>query len=272
METLPQPHVWPCERCGEPIQLWSWGYHPPREHPTEAHAQESIIPPDALCSPCLVELAPPDQRAYLAWEQNHHHEMRGLIGDPPGTLIAWRFPLPDRTGRVDASGTPIVYPATIYIVRVDWWNCSWPQFKGWWGPENASPLLVTFGARVIAGGPQLSRASWVFLWSWTQPEKSEICRLDPPNTSLTDSEAVDLNHARAAFYTFEERRGLKHGMKLAWPSDEGTWHDVGARARANFIARHGRPPFDTELAAEMVVPKATFIRRKREWGAPGAQA
>lgn len=270
METLsqmPKPHLWTCDRCGEQIRLWDWGYHPPRQG--EAG---SFAPPIALCTDCKIAAALPEQQAFMHWEAALHNKVRSLVGDPPGTLIAWRWPIPDRAQRENSSGELIRFPACVYLIRVDHWDFSWPQFKGWWGTPEESTLLVMLGARVIAEASQRQQGSgsWLFTWWWPQPERTEICQLDPPHASLTDGEAVLLNKARQAFYVFKERRGLDSGTMLAWPHDETTWHIEGTRAR-NVILSRGHNPIDGRIAAEMGVTNSTYNRRKKEWGPPDAE-
>jgi hypothetical protein len=194
--------------------------------------------------------------------------MRDIVGQPPGTLIAWYISLFDRSGRLDQRGEPISYPTGIYAVCVDRWQDAWPQRRFSWSLDPGSPWLVILGARVIAVPGWGNAGSWLFSWWWPLPNRREVCRLDPPDVSLTDDEAVRLNRARGAFYAFAERRGLKSGAKLAGPPDKQTWQEEGRRAEEAFVARYGRRPTDGQLAAEMWVLKATFDRRKREWGPP----
>jgi hypothetical protein len=243
-----------------------------------------------LCFDCQIDLAPKKMLAIGPNEQQWDRHMRECMGEPPGTVIVWYLPIFDRSARLDGLGGRIWYPGIEYLVCVDWWDDAWPQSTLPWGPDPRSPQLVTLGARVAPApsfpirmrdwpgeetwllswwlGQWAEQASWVFSWWWPEPERPEICRLDPPRAALKDDEIVRLNHARGAFYTFEERRGLKSGAKLAWPYDKATWQEAGRQAEATLVARHGRQPTDGELAVEMGMTKPTFDRRKRDWGPP----
>jgi hypothetical protein len=262
---IPQPHIWQCEECGEPLQLWYWGsYYPPT-----LDSANAIIPPPARCYACLIDQTAPEHKGFVHWLQSIHHDMRDAVGEPPGTLIVWQVPLRNLDWESDKSGKQIQYPATIYVVRVDWWDDRWPQRKVPWCPER-TPLLVVLGAHVIASGDEgpIGEGSWVFSWWWPDPSRREMCRLEPPYVSLTDDEVVRLNHARRAFYAFAGRRGRKPGSRSVGPSTKAEWHEVGARVEAAWLARNDQRPRDVDLAEEMGISAATFYRLKREWGHP----
>lgn len=106
---LPEPKTWDCELCKEPMRVWDWG--DPSIEPTA----RAIIPPPAICSACLVELADPvrEERIHAAIWQDIHHQMWFRVGEPPGTLIAW--PLK----RLDQGGKPVAHNMCAYFVRVD---------------------------------------------------------------------------------------------------------------------------------------------------------
>jgi hypothetical protein len=241
------------------MNVWDWGNQ--SVEPTAS----AITPPPAHCSACQVELAPLAERFFVDYGQRLHHQMWFRVGEPPGTLIAWDVKLSDQGGKVNRDGTPVMHSATIYAVRVDWWNHDWRQRTFPWSVDPSSPRLVVLGARVYASPS--GRGSWIFRWLWPNPAWPEACLLDPPHADLTDEQAVRLNHARRAFYAFAERRGIKSGMRIAWPQDEATWHEAGTAARRAIVVR-GHQPTDGTLAAEMGIRKATFDRRKRDWGSP----
>jgi hypothetical protein len=273
---LPEPRGWTCEHCEQPMNLWDWGHQTWGSQTSELPASV-ITRVRALCSACLVELALINHAHYgesaflVDYMQRWHHQMWFRVGEPPGTLIAWQVGLPDRAGRSNPDGSPVSYEACIYAVLVDWWNDEWPQLRYPWSAAADSSHLVVLGARVLARPDTQGRntqCSWIFRWLWPNPAWPEACLLDPPSADLTDDDAVRLNRARGAFYAFAERRGLKRGAKIAWPQDQATWQEAGRQAEAAFVTRHRRHPTDGELAAEMGVPKATFDRRKRDWGPP----
>ena len=90
MDTLPQPTMFTCERCQEPIPFWDWGQHD----------VDAATPPTALCPDHLIETAPPEQQWLLRARQVSHQDMRLCIGKPPGTLVAWEVALSDKGGNV----------------------------------------------------------------------------------------------------------------------------------------------------------------------------
>jgi hypothetical protein len=214
-----------------------------------------------VCSDCLVEDAPPQQKDRVYFEQFQHHRMRDLVGQPPGTLIAWYMGLFDRSGKLDQRGEPISYPAGIYAVCVERWQDAWPQRRFPWSLDPESPWLVILSARVIAVPEWGNAGSWLFSWWWPQPNRREACQLDPPDVSLTDDEAVRLNRARGAFYAWRPRRGRTPGGTV-YTSQQ--LEVIVPRERAEFQARRGRPPHDTELAPLIGVSEATLKRYKRK--------
>jgi hypothetical protein len=199
METLPQlpePHLFHCERCGEPMDLWDWG----------SYSVTTADLPPARCSWCLIEVpeeperdvAPFLRRAEVDQAQQLHHRMRRSIGPPPGTVIAWQLDLRDKNDWSQG------HPAYLYAVHVDRWYQDWPQLVLPWRLSWDS-LTVVFGAHVLAG--RGIPASWRFLWQWHDPLHKETLVLDPPDASLSKDQILRLNKARGAFYEFHETRG-----------------------------------------------------------------
>lgn len=246
---LPEPRLWTCEQCTEPMRVWDW----------DVHAVGPTVLPPRICSACRLDLAPASEKdqLYEQFRQALHHEMYVSVGEPPGTLVAWDVWLLDRSDRTDASGTRTRYRATVFAVCVDWWNEDWLQMVLPWQPNASEPLGVVLGAHVF--GTQSAPCRWRFRWWWPDPSWPEVCELLPSWGKLTDDEAVMLNRARGAFYEFQEERGRKRGT-TSYTAD-----DLKERvpiARAAWLARHGRKPYDTELAAEIGVSEATFKRYK----------
>jgi hypothetical protein len=250
LESVPEPRQWACERCHDPMRVWDWGNHP---------ATTASLPP-ALCSACLLDLAPPEQQLFVYVKQHRHHQMWFRVGEPPGTLIAWEVDLPDQGGKVDTDGNPVRYTAYVYVVCVAGWNEDWPQLRVPWDYDSSGQGVI-LAANVIAA-PDIP-GSWRLRWWWPNPTWEEGCSLDPPKADLTDDDAVRLNRARRAFYAFSEHRGR--------PQDLTTWSKAQFLAEAplkeaELWARYGRRPTYGELAAEMGISKPTFDRYKRKWG------
>ena len=203
METLPQPpepHVFPCEHCKEPMALWDWGSHP----------INSPDLPQARCSACLIKAAaeiPKEQDSHWpplrTWmhverQQSLNHRMRRSVGEPPGTVIACQVELRDRN---DPSLGHLAY---LFAVCVDWWDQSWPQLVMPWR-LSWQRVAVVLGAHVLAS-PDIP-ASWRFLWQWHDPAHQETLIMDPPDRPLTKNQVLKLNRARGAFYTLQDNRG-----------------------------------------------------------------
>lgn len=224
METvpqLPQPHVFTCELCGEPMDLWDWKTHP---------IATADLPP-AHCSACLVRAAeeipkeqdrkwpPLRQWMFVDYAQQLHHKMRRSIGEPPGTVIAWEV-----TKR-DLNEPSLEHPTVLYAVCVDWWDENWPQLVlPWrlaWGP-----YIVVFGAHVLVSGDVA--ASWRFLWQWHDPSHRETLVLDPPDAPLTKEEVRGLDKARGAFYTLHGNRGRPPRFRDLFEFYQATYAAVGA--------------------------------------------
>jgi hypothetical protein len=191
-------------------------------------------------SSLILDLPPSRLREYICWEYSVLHEMRNDVGEPPGTLIAWNVPLPDQGGK------PIEFGGTVYLARVDWWDDSWPQKTIPWNQNESSPVLVMLGARVFHPpvGKQPLWASWIFSWWWPRPDRLETCRLEPPDADLTNDEAVRLNRARGAFYTWQSRRGRGPGSGARFDSAE----DFEQTVRSAILALRARGERESKAA------------------------
>jgi hypothetical protein len=76
METLPQPYVWTCNRCQQPIDAWDLEVQPNLQAP--------------LCSDCLLPPFQPDDPGEAHLRYWLIRRARESTGNPPGTLLGRR--------------------------------------------------------------------------------------------------------------------------------------------------------------------------------------
>jgi hypothetical protein len=243
METLPQPTLFTCERCQEPIPFWDWVQH-----------EVGTPPPSiALCPDHLIEAAPPEKQSGVELRQYWHDDMRRHLGKPPGTLVAWEVDLPDLSDEL------VSYQAYVYAVCVDRWDPSWPQKVFPWRPDSWQLIGVILAAMIT---DKWEGPSWRLTWSLDEPWLPASCELMFWDSDTTLERAERLMAALGAFRKWRTIQGRPRNVTTFTRKEFLERH---ARAKADWEDRFGRVPYDTELATALGVSESTYKRYKKRW-------
>jgi len=147
-------------------------------------------------------------------------------------------------------------PVYFFGVGVDEWSRASPFALDWDAPGCPAKfvVLVAFVSIGWAIGPK-----WLIRWSWDAPETPATYRYLDGTTPPTQVQWDQLSQALSRFHTLVIGPGRPRGGTL-YTSDQ--LEVIVPHERSAFLERHGRPPYDSELAPLIGVSEATFKRYK----------